>query len=330
MVRFARIAVSPLHWKGVGTFSSRRYLVGFLLALGCRAVSAASCPAEEPHGPFVVSPGVELNYKAVGDGPRTLVAIHGFGASLDTWNDIAPLLEETHRYRIFMIDMLGFGESSRSKTFSYSIQQQADTAAAFVECVEAESGARVSLVGHSYGGSVAMGVLGLLKDRNAVDHLILIDALGFPNEVHFPLYINILRVWGVNYLLLNLTSSSFQTRLVINHLFYRHALVTKDRVHRYAQYLRLRGSHRALIKTAHQLGNKPAAAWLKAQIGTINVPTLIIWGSHDRLIPRAQGDLIHQAILSSKAPVLVDTGHVPQEELPGDTAQIIEAFYGGK
>ena len=171
-----------------------------------------------------------------------------------------------------------------------------------------------------------MGVLGLLKGRNAVDRLVLIDALGFPNKVHFPLYINILRVWGVNYLLLNLTSSSFQTRLVLKHLFYRRDLVTKNRVHRYAQYLGIRGSHRALIKTAHQLGNKPAAAWLRAQISSIDVPTLIIWGSHDTLIPQAQATLLHQAIPDSVPIGLIDSGHIPQEELPLDTADLVEPF----
>jgi pimeloyl-ACP methyl ester carboxylesterase len=290
----------------------------------------SSCPA--PRGrdeAFQASPGVTINYSVMGDGSRTIVALHGFGSSLDTWNDIAPDLKS--HYRLVTLDLVGFGLSAHPKAFPYTVQEQAGAVASFVKFITARfGGAPVTLIGHSYGGSVAMVSLGFLRDQNKslVDHLILIDALGFPQNVHFPLYINILRVPIVNRLVLNLTPANFRARWVLNRVFFRHSLVTSERVCRYAQFFDTPGSHTAFIRTAHQLGNKVEVARLSKEIARIDVPTLIIWGSHDRLIPPPQADLLHQAISNSQKPSFLESGHVPHEEQPAQTASLIEEFLG--
>ena len=163
---------------------------------------------------------------------------------------------------------------------------------------------------------MAMVSLGILRDRNKaiVDRLILIDALGFPQSVHFPLYISILRVPILNRLVLNLTPATFRARWVLNRVFFRRSLVTSERVCRYAQFFDTPGSHTAFIRTARQLGNKAEVARLSKEIARIDVPTLIIWGARDQLIPPPQAGLLHRAIFNSQEPSFLETGHVPHEE----------------
>jgi pimeloyl-ACP methyl ester carboxylesterase len=308
----------------------RVYLLVLLAVVLPLSAFSSSCPATRGRGEaFQASDDVTINYSVLGEGSRTLIALHGFGSSLDTWNDIAPNLKS--HYRLVTLDLVGFGLSAHPKEFHYTVQQQAGAVASFVEFITARFGGNpVTLIGHSYGGSVAMVSLGFLKDRNKslVDRLILIDALGFPQHVHFPLYINILRVPIVNRLVLSLTPATFRARWVLNGVLFRHSLVTSERVCRYAQFFDTPGSHTAFIRTARQLGNKAEVARLSKEIARIDVPTLIIWGAHDRLIPPRQADLLGQAIPNSQKPSFLESGHVPHEEQPAQTASLIEKFLG--
>jgi pimeloyl-ACP methyl ester carboxylesterase len=300
----------------------------FLIVIFRGDVHSAECSVTRGRDlTFQVSPGVYINYKIVGEGARMLVAIHGFGSSLDTWNDIVPYLKSD--YQLVILDVLGFGLSARPKGFGYTIRQQAEVVASFLEFIAAQSGGNpITLIGHSYGGSIAITALEMLRDRNKslVDRLILIDALGFPEKVHFPLYINILRVPIVNRLVLNLTSEQFRARWVLKRVFFRRTLVTSERVCRYAQFFDMPGTHDAFIRTARQLGDKAENVQLPSQIVKIEISTLIIWGTKDRLIPLPQATLFHQAIQSSQEPVSLECGHIPHEEKPAETASLIHRF----
>jgi pimeloyl-ACP methyl ester carboxylesterase len=278
------------------------------------------------------SPRIYLNYSVVGTGAEVLVALHGFGASLDTWHDIAPLLET--RYQLYLLDMVGFGLSARPAGFHYTLREQADVVASFLEFVQRESGGRpITLVGHSFGGSVAIAAFRILKERHVKDptmplvhNLILIDALGFPKQVHLPLYIKILRVPVANRLALSLPAT-FIVRYVLTHVFapMDRPLVTPERVCRYAETLPR--SHRAMIDTVKDVGNKGDIAWLTEAIKEIDVPTLIIWGKYDPLIPaNPQASHFNSDIHGSLLSPFLAAGHVPHEELPSETAALIQNF----
>jgi pimeloyl-ACP methyl ester carboxylesterase len=65
---------------------------------------------------------------------------------------------------------------------------------------------------------------------------------------------------------------------------------------------------------------------VSSAIGTIEVPTLILWGTHDTLIPGAIAGRIHAAIGMSQPPEMLNCGHIPQEELPAEAARDIAKF----
>ncbi len=301
-----------------------------LLALASLALAApaacSDCPAPRPPElRFDVSPGIFLNYREEGGAGPVVVALHGFGGTLDTWDDVQPMLAP--RYRLYLPDLLGFGHSAKPEKFDYTVAEQAEAVAGFLEMVQRETGeAKITLIGHSYGGAVAIAAYLALQDKGEaiVDRLILIDALAFPQEKRFPAFINIMRVWGVNRIALKLLPAKTQVRMVLKKIFHNPAAVTSDRVCRYAGFLP--SSHAALIKTAHQLGDEAAFLMFTQRIHEIAVPTLIVWGRYDGVIPRRQAELLRDAIVGSRLAPLLEAGHAPQEELPGETAQLIDTF----
>jgi pimeloyl-ACP methyl ester carboxylesterase len=262
----------------------------------------------------------------MGSGPDVLIALHGFGASLDSWDDVADALAS--RQRVYLVDLMGFGRSDKPKHFRYTVREQADGIVALIEWIRRETQVRsLGLLGHSYGGSVSLETLILLRDRNEalVDRLVLIDALAYPKAVHFPWYIRALTIPILNRVTLNVLSPERQTRIVLKHVLYRQDLVV-DRVCRYAPFLALPGARRALRETAGQLKDSNAAEEIGARLVQITIPVLIIWGAHDRLIPLSQSELLRQNLPNSRPPAVFETGHVPQEEDPAGTALAIRSF----
>ena len=100
----------------------------------------------------------EIAYETEGDG-RPLLMLHGFGASKSTWFDVRTQLSKT--YRLIMPDLKGFGESSKPADDRYGIPDQASIICALIRDLDLKD---FTIMGHSYGGSVALLTYLLLKD----------------------------------------------------------------------------------------------------------------------------------------------------------------------
>jgi pimeloyl-ACP methyl ester carboxylesterase len=263
----------------------------------------------------------------VGSGERTILALHGFGASLDTWKEIEPFLAP--HFRVIMPDLLGFGLSAHPRGFGYTAQEQTQALAALIEFVHSEFGGRsITLVGHSLGGALALAVYLEFqhRDRHLIDSLVLIDAVGFPQDIRFPLYLSFLRIPVLNRLVLNLFPGTFRSYVVIKHLFLRSEFVDIERVCRYAQFNDVPGGHDALIRTWRQLGNRKDVDAFTARIPGVAAPTLIIWGDRDELVPKAQAERLRSTISTSLPVAFLKAGHLPHEELPAATAELMREF----
>jgi len=132
---------------------------------------------------FHFSPDVIINFEVDGEGPRPLLMLHGFGASLESWKDIQPYLRTN--FRVYALDLKGHGLSSKPHDNKYSPQDQADIVTAFIKNRQLTD---VVLVGHSYGGGVAL--LAFLRlsehtEHNPVSTMILIDSASYPQPLPF-------------------------------------------------------------------------------------------------------------------------------------------------
>lgn len=115
--------------------------------------------------------------------------MHGFGSSLLTWTDIEPYLTETAT--LFELDLKGHGRSPKPRDHRYSLQDQTALATSFI----LENDLRdIVLLGHSYGGAVALLTflsLRRLGEPQRIRNFVLIANAAYPQK--FPFFIRILR-----------------------------------------------------------------------------------------------------------------------------------------
>lgn len=116
-----------------------------------------------------IANGLNVHYERVGTGPD-VVMIHGIGGHLATWHfKIVPMLWD--RYRILTYDLRGHGYTSMTDT-GYTPTELADDLAQLLDALEID---KVDLVGHSFGGDIALYFAYYYPER--VNHVVLIEAL---------------------------------------------------------------------------------------------------------------------------------------------------------
>jgi pimeloyl-ACP methyl ester carboxylesterase len=267
--------------------------------------------------------GVHINCEISGPDAQSagiaVVLLHGFGASLQCWSRVVPILERT--YPVVRIDLRGFGFSAQPRDDQYTLEEQS---AIVVEAMKALGLHRVVLVGHSYGGAVAcLTCLTLQRDADCpIVGLILIDSASYPQRL--PFFVSHLRHPIARYLA-RLTPATWRSRGVLRQIVCDHSQIDAEMIERYAFFMRRPGADYAFTKVAEQIG-----AWEKGGIGeavkTIAVPTLIVWGERDPSIPVEFAHRLHRDIGGSELHVLPDVGHLPHEERPQDTAALIQDF----
>ena len=98
--------------------------------------------------------------------------------------------------------------------------------------------------------------------------------------------------------------------------------ITPELVDRYYEISLREGNRAALVERFAQAPHGQHAD----RIGEIQVPTLILWGGRDRLIPPEHGELFHRDIAGSRLVVFPELGHVPHEEDPAATVAIVRDF----
>lgn len=267
--------------------------------------------------------GLTINYtrdSLPNDQGPVLVLIHGFGASLQSWNDIYPAL--ARRHSVVRLDLKGSGFSSKPHDDKYSPDDQAHLLWDFIVGLNLH---RVVLIGHSLGGGIALLTTLAAHFGTSIpkiEGLVLIDSAGFPQQL--PFFVEAFR----NPLLLiinNLLTATFKTRITLKRLFVVRNEVTEERVWRYAYFLTLDGTEAALRSTAKALTHTNDDRLAK-QLPMIRIPTLIIWGQNDPAIPVRNAEMFHRAIAGSTVSILPQTGHVPHEERPEETFKVIQDF----
>lgn len=249
-----------------------------------------------------------------------VVFLHGLGASIYTWRHVKAPLEGN--YQLFLIDLKGFGQSPKPRDNRYSVQDQADLIYQFVLEHDLKN---LTLVGNSYGGAVSLLLAIMLceKDPGRLSKLILIDSGGYDESL--PWYLKLLRTPVLGWLTVHLLPNKKLAKTVLDFAYYNDGLITNQQVAAYAKPLGMKNGKYALLKTSKQAIPKDIDK-VVAKYPTISVPTLIIWGNKDKVIPLKIGQKLDAAIPCSKLTTIADTGHVPQEETPPPTIELIRDF----
>lgn len=307
--------------------------IGVLVAAGAIALALArtpDCSVESllprwapPPSAFISLNGQQVHYRDEGprDDPLPLVLVHGTSASLHTWEGWAAALKRQHR--VISFDLPGFGLTGPFSGQYAPDDYRGDALARFViDLLDQLKVQRAVLAGNSLGGEVAWRVASLAPQR--VDRLVLVDASGYDFEpIDLPTGFRIARlpVFGA-------LSEWFLLRGVVDDsvrsVYGDPAKVTPTLVDRYFEMTLREGNRHALRLRMQQL--EPAKD--VARIAALKLPTLVIWGGRDKLIPPPIAQNFTRDIAGSRLVVFPELGHVPHEEDPESTVQVVKDFLG--
>ncbi len=263
--------------------------------------------------------GVKIKYDEIGSG-EPIILLHGFGVSSYSWHLISKPLSQKNK--LFLIDLKGFGSSDKPLDDKYSISDQAEIILSFIQKNNLQN---LILIGHSMGGVVALQtVLQCIKTgNNFLKGLILIDSPAYKQRL--PLFIQILRIPVLNKLIFSFLPVKLCTKLLLRKTFFNDNKITDEMVKNYSRSLDMTGSSHALIATANKIVPENTDE-ITSKYKEIKIPTLIIWGEDDKIIPLPTGQHLEQTIPNSKLVIILDCGHMPQEEKPEETTEIISEF----
>ncbi|MEM6899689.1 MAG: alpha/beta hydrolase [Pseudomonadota bacterium] len=264
---------------------------------------------------------MKLHYRDEGnpDGP-TLVLVHGFSSSLHTWEHWVELLED--EYRLVSLDLPGHG---LTRTPTLDKMQLTHFGDVIEEVVEELGIDRFTLIGHSMGGATSWQYA--LRFPERLDGLVLVAASGWrpDDEDRDPPLIFRLLANPVARTILRDLDTTRLTRDGLKNSFVDESFVTEEIVTRYVDLSRAPGHRDAIIElTSGRNGRVEANNVLLEPLAAI--PTLILQGDSDNLVPARSGTLFNAAIEGSELKIYSAVGHVPQEEVAEQSVADLRAF----
>jgi pimeloyl-ACP methyl ester carboxylesterase len=256
-----------------------------------------------------------------GEGPPVLL-IHGFGTNTFTWRHVAPDLARDHR--VIAVDLKGFGQSDKPFDERYSAQDQAELLTQLILDRDLKD---LTIVGHSYGGGVAL-LLALEADtrlKGRIGRLVLIDTIAYPQEI--PVFFKLLDTPVVSQVGVRMAPTDFQIRMALRIAYYDNSKIGPDEIEAYAAPMKTAAGKHAIIHSARQI-LPPDADAIAARYSSIQLPTLILWCDHDRIVPLDIGLKLRRELPNSSLRLISECGHLPQEEQPEATMLQIREFLG--
>jgi pimeloyl-ACP methyl ester carboxylesterase len=264
--------------------------------------------------------GERVAYRDAGAG-EALLLIHGMAGSSATWRAVIPALSK--KYRVVAPDLLGHGESAKPRG-DYSL----GAFAAWLRDLLDELGiSRATVIGQSLGGGVAMQFT--YQHRDYCQRLVLISSGGLGPDLNWIL--RILSAPGTELVLPVVTPQPILT--VGNKLgsWLTSAGIQAPRVgEMWNAYSSLadRQARQAFLRTLRSVVDyrgQAVSALNKIHL-SYGLPTLLIWGEQDRIIPVAHGYAAHDAVPDSRLEVLAGVGHFPHVEAPSAVTDILDDF----
>lgn len=269
------------------------------------------------------APPVDLYVEEHGPaGAPPLLLLHGLAASTHSWRHIVPALARSNR--VIALDLRGFGRSDKPFDQRYSAADQAAHVTSFIERRGLKG---VTLVGHSFGGAVALVTTLALNVRRPglVRRLVLLDVPAYPQQP--TAFVSFLRKPVLPYALLTLVPPELAAALVLSPENEAGDLDLTD-IRTYAAPFYEAAARHALISTARQL--RPDN-WrqIVARYPTIRQPTLIVWCDRDDVVPLSSGKRLVEAMPNARLEVIRGCVHSPQDEKPDVLVRLMRRFLSG-
>jgi pimeloyl-ACP methyl ester carboxylesterase len=252
--------------------------------------------------------GQTIHYWDVGSGP-VVVLVHGLGSRKEDWLPVVEPLSKN--YRLLIPDQIGFGRSDKP-LLDYSIQTYVDFLNEFLSDLKVE---KASFVGESLGGWIC-GLYAVELSGGAhlvpIEKLILVDAAGLKQDKPIP----------------DLNPSSLAAmRTMMQAIFFDTSWLDDNTLRKiFADRMARQDTY-----TVHSILSNPAlgAERLDGKLVNIKVPTLVLWGKQDSLLPISSGERYAAGIAGARLVSFDKCGHIPAAEQSEAFLSTVTAFLGG-
>jgi pimeloyl-ACP methyl ester carboxylesterase len=313
-----------LKWSGYLVLGVLVLLVGAYLALRRPDIGFDTLEAKYANSAsrYLDLPGgLHVHYRDQGN-PRgpVLVLVHGFSASLHTWEPWVQRLGG--HYRIITLDLPGHGLTRAPKNYEASTAAFADVVADTTADLGVTS---FVLAGNSMGGGAAWTFA--LRHPDRLKGLVLVNSAGWPHEqagAKSPLVFKLLRYPAARAIMRDIDTSSLIAS-GLKSAFVEQSLVTDSMVQRYVDLGRATG-HRDILLALQTSRVPMSAGQTTALLNTITAPTLVMHGDQDALIPVEDGRALAGAIPGAKLIIYPEVGHVPMEQIANKSADDLAAW----
>jgi pimeloyl-ACP methyl ester carboxylesterase len=280
-----------------------------VLASGGCAVMDKNIPGWTQYQNLDKTNVLELSSRSTGTGEPVLL-IHGFGASSYSWRHVIEPLAQKNR--VITIDLKGFGDSPKPRDDAYSVYEQARLVRNFILENDLKN---LHIVGHSYGGGVALAVSIYLSASNPglQKSLVLIDSVAYPQEL--PGFVKILATPVLGPIITYAMPNTFQVKNLLQIVYFNDDLIPQEAIDHYAADLGKPDAKYALLTSVRQMLPTDLQQFSE-NYASLTIPTLIIWSREDEIVPLAVGKRLHENIPDSKLVIMSGVGHAVQEEKP--------------
>ena len=247
-----------------------------------------------------------------GEDVPALIMLHGFGASLHTWEPWAQSLAGD--YRVIRFDLPGSGLSPPDTTGDYTDARSMQIVAALMDHLGV---ARATLIGNSMGGRIAWTFAATQPAR--VDKLVLLSPDGFASPgfeydkaPEVPALMSLMRHCLPRFMLKMSLEPAYADKTVL----------TDAMTDRYHDLMLAPGGRDAMMQRMAQVKLVDPVPLLQR----ITAPTLLVWGEQDAMIPVANAADYKAAIADATVVTLPDVGHLPHEEAPARALEPVRTF----
>ncbi len=259
--------------------------------------------------------GVRIYVQRAGHGEPVLL-IHGWLFSHRCWRSVLPAISA--QFSVYAPDLPGHGESERPASYPYSLDALAGTLAGLLDSLELP---RVSLIGHSLGGSLALLLAARRHER--VRRLVLVSPQIYPAPLPVPLRLALLPVLGERFFK-TLCSRRALRELLRQHIYLDPALPTDEQLHIVWERLNRPGGRQAAHRILQSLTDHGDA--LVRAVPQVSCPVLLVRGDGDRLLPEAHVERLCAELAEAELVRIAGAAHAAHEERPDAFAEAVLAF----
>ena len=263
--------------------------------------------------------GTNTRFWALGERGKTVILLHGLGDSLETWAHNIRAFAECHR--VYAIDLVGYGRSDKPQA-TYSGEYVVRFVNGFMEAKDIH---RCTLIGNSMGGGVSLRFV--TRFPHKVDKLVLEDSVGFGKEISIFVRLATLPFVGK----LPIRPGRKTVALFLNRCAYDPTRIPDELVERVYQMVSLPDAKNAILSTLRascDFGGirRDILRPFLDNLSSITVPTLIVWGRQDRVLPLSHARVAKRKMPNARLHIFESCGHAPHLERPEEYNRVVLEF----